>query len=69
VKFDLADGSMYIVDFGELEMRKGKEFVKARTGKIFKLVPQAPPTTQPTTTAITGSKSPTYQQSSSLEAE
>jgi glucose/arabinose dehydrogenase len=69
VKFDLADGSMYIVDFGVLEMRKGKEFVKARTGRIFKLVPQAPPTTQPTTTAITGSKSLTYQQSSSLEAE
>ena len=69
VKFDLSDGSMYIVDFGVLEMRKGKEFVKARTGRIFKLVPQAPPTTQPTTTAITGSKSLTYQQSSSLEAE
>ena len=33
----------------ELEMRKGREFVKPRTGRIFKLVPSAPPTTQPTT--------------------
>ena len=69
VKFDLLDGSMYIVDFGVLEMRKGKEFIKERTGRIFKLVPQAPPTTQPATTAITGSKPPTYQQSSSIDAE
>ncbi|MGB7160783.1 MAG: hypothetical protein WBD40_22150 [Tepidisphaeraceae bacterium] len=47
VKFDLSDGSMYIVDFGVLEMRKGREFVKAHTGRIFKLVPAASPSTQP----------------------
>ncbi|HEV2293291.1 MAG TPA: hypothetical protein VGR35_05510 [Tepidisphaeraceae bacterium] len=41
VTFDPADGSMYLVDFGVLEMRKGREFVKPRTGRIFKLAPQA----------------------------
>ncbi len=49
VKFDPTDGSMYIIDFGILEMRKGKEFVKPRTGRIFKLVPQTLMTTQPAT--------------------
>jgi hypothetical protein len=47
VRFDPADGSMYIIDFGVLEMRKGREFVKERTGRVFKLVPQTAPTTQP----------------------
>lgn len=47
VTFDPTDGSMYIVDFGVLEMRKGKEFVKKGTGRIFKLVPQTLMTTQP----------------------
>src|SRR5688572_21178741 len=68
VKFDMSDGSMYIVDFGVLEMRKGKEFVKERTGRIFKLVPQAPATTQPTTNA-SGDVARTQEQSSSLEVE
>jgi hypothetical protein len=28
-------------------MRKGREFVKERTGRVFKLVPQTTPSTQP----------------------
>lgn len=47
VKFDPADGSVYIIDFGVLEMRRGREFVKPHTGRIFKLVPSTPLTTQP----------------------
>ena len=47
VRFDPSDGSLYVIDFGVLEMRKGREFVKERTGRVFKLVPQAAPTTQP----------------------
>jgi hypothetical protein len=54
VHFDRSDGSMYIVDFGVLEMRRGREFVKERTGRIFKLVPVAP-TTQPTTEGVVAS--------------
>jgi hypothetical protein len=47
VRFDPADGSMYLIDFGVLEMRKGREFIKERTGRVFKLVPQTAPSTQP----------------------
>ena len=56
VRFDPADGSMYIVDFGILELRKGREFVKERTGRIFKLVPQTAPATQPATNVASSSK-------------
>jgi hypothetical protein len=54
VKFDPRDGSMYIVDFGRLEMKGGKERVTPRTGRVFKLAPAADgattrPTTQPAT--------------------
>jgi len=47
VKFG-PDGAMYILDFGQLKMRGGKERVPARTGRIFKLVGiPAPSTTTP----------------------
>jgi hypothetical protein len=32
------DGSLYIVDFGKLELRNGKELVTSGSGRIFKLV-------------------------------
>jgi len=50
VRFDPSDGSMYIVDFGVLEMRNGREWVKPLSGRIFKLEPNESPTTQPATT-------------------
>jgi hypothetical protein len=31
------DGSLYIVDFGELTMRDGREKVKPNTGRVFRL--------------------------------
>lgn len=41
-------GSMYIVDFGEMRMKGGKEWVRGRSGRILMLSPTPPPTTQPT---------------------
>jgi len=48
VKFG-PDGSLYILDFGQMEMKNGKPEVKRGTGKIFKLVASEPeaPTTSP----------------------
>ena len=45
VKFG-PDGAMYILDFGELSMRGGRERVPNQTGRVFKLVaiPEAPTT-------------------------
>lgn len=42
VKFG-PDGSLYIVDFGQLQMRGGKERVISGSGRVFKLVPTAEP--------------------------
>ena len=38
VKFG-PDGSLYVLDFGQMEMRGGQEHVKAQSGKLFRLVP------------------------------
>lgn len=38
VKFG-PDGSLYVLDFGELEMRDGREHVTPGSGQIFRLVP------------------------------
>ncbi len=45
VKF-APDGSLYIVDFGKMEIRDGKERISAGSGKVFKLVAK-PDTTNP----------------------
>jgi hypothetical protein len=37
------DGSLYILDMGAFDMKDGKERVKSRTGKIFKLEPIVEP--------------------------
>jgi len=37
VKFG-PDGAMYVLDFGFMEMKKGREYVKGQTGRIYKLV-------------------------------
>lgn len=50
VKYDPTDNCLYILDFGRMRMRNGKEEVAADTGKIYRLVPMAPasrPTTSP----------------------
>lgn len=41
------DGYLYVLDFGQLEMRGGKERVTRATGQVFRLLPPAPPTTAP----------------------
>jgi glucose/arabinose dehydrogenase len=48
------DGMLYILDYGQMEVRDGRERVRPRTGQIFRLAPPtpaAPPQTQPTTAA------------------
>jgi sugar lactone lactonase YvrE len=47
VKFDPRDGSMYIVDFGQMKMKGGKEHVTRGSGRILKLSPQPFASTQP----------------------
>ncbi len=44
VKF-APDGSLYILDYGKMSMRDGKERIEAGTGQVFRLVPIAPVTT------------------------
>jgi len=39
------DGSLYIVDFGQLELRNGKERVTSGSGRVFKLVAKPEVTT------------------------
>ena len=39
------DGYLYVLDFGRLQMRGGRERVTARTGQVFRLRPPAPATT------------------------
>jgi len=43
------DGSMYILDFGEMQMRSGKEKIAARSGRVFRLttMKESPATTAP----------------------
>jgi glucose/arabinose dehydrogenase len=38
VKFG-PDGALYILDFGEMEMKDGRPKIKSRTGRIFRLAP------------------------------
>jgi len=47
-KFNPADGTLYILDFGFARMKGSREVVKSGTGRIFRLLPLAPemPTTQ-----------------------
>ena len=40
VKFG-PDGAMYVLDFGFMEMKKGREHVRGQTGKIYRLVGSA----------------------------
>jgi glucose/arabinose dehydrogenase len=44
VKFG-PDGKLYILDFGRMEVRSGKEKIAGGTGKIFVVEPEAAPTT------------------------
>ena len=37
VKFG-PDGAMYVLDFGYMEMKKGREHVRGQTGKVYRLV-------------------------------
>jgi hypothetical protein len=50
VKFG-ADGKMYILDYGRVDMKNGKPRVKAGTGRLFVLEPieEESPTTAPVT--------------------
>lgn len=41
VKFG-PDGSLYVVDMGRMDVRRGRENVTAGTGQVFRLVPVAP---------------------------
>ena len=41
VKLNPIDSSLYILDFGQMEMRDGREKITPRTGKIYRLVPVA----------------------------
>jgi glucose/arabinose dehydrogenase len=45
VKFG-PDGAMYILDFGEMRMRGGKERVTTRTGRVYRLATAEEPTTR-----------------------
>jgi glucose/arabinose dehydrogenase len=46
VKFG-PDDAIYILDFGQMEMRKGRERVTQGSGRVFKLVATKPATTNP----------------------
>jgi sugar lactone lactonase YvrE len=46
VKFG-PDGALYILDFGEMTLRGSEERVTKRTGRIYRLAPETPATTQP----------------------
>jgi glucose/arabinose dehydrogenase len=46
VKFG-PDGALYILDFGRMEVEDGKEKVRPRTGKLYRLGPTPEPTTAP----------------------
>jgi glucose/arabinose dehydrogenase len=47
VKFARDGSALYILDFGQAEIRDGREQVKARTGRLFRLVPLPPPSSAP----------------------
>lgn len=46
VKFG-PDGAMYILDYGFMRMVDGKQRIKERSGRLFRLAPPAAPTTSP----------------------
>lgn len=46
VKFG-PDGALYILDYGVMEMKRGQERVKSKTGKVLRLGPIVPPSTRP----------------------
>ncbi|HEY8668637.1 MAG TPA: hypothetical protein VIL86_18465 [Tepidisphaeraceae bacterium] len=46
VKFG-PDGALYILDYGQMSMRKSHENVTSGSGRVFKLVPVAPATSKP----------------------
>ena len=41
------DGNLYVLDFGEMQMKGGKEDPSKRTGKVYRLLPSKAPATQP----------------------
>lgn len=43
------DGTLYILDFGEMHMKGGREDISSGTGKIYRLIPSPRPTTGPVT--------------------
>ncbi len=51
VKFG-PDGGLYIVDFGYMELKNGRERIKERTGRIYRLGKYIPPATRPAVTAM-----------------
>lgn len=58
VKF-APDGSLYILDYGHLRMRNGREEVTRRTGKLYRLVPvQSEATTAPAESLSEGEFTP-----------
>ena len=48
-----ADGTLYILDMGELRVENGKERAKVGGGRLFKLVPEESATTRPSTRPAT----------------
>jgi hypothetical protein len=51
------DGSLYVLDFGQMRMKDGREDVTARTGKVYRLRPTTPPAAAPAP-ATTGPAAP-----------
>lgn len=51
VKFG-PDGALYIVDFGQMEVKNGRERVKEKTGRVYRLGKYVPPATRPSVTAM-----------------
>jgi glucose/arabinose dehydrogenase len=41
------DGYLYVLDFGQLEVRNGKDKIKPRTGQVFRMLPANVPSTGP----------------------
>lgn len=50
VKFG-PDGAVYIVDYGQMEMKDGREQINSKTGRVYRLGAPAVPSTTPSTPA------------------
>ncbi|MEL7237508.1 MAG: hypothetical protein AAGK78_01495, partial [Planctomycetota bacterium] len=44
-----SDGSMWLLDMGEMRLKDGNEIARPGTGRLYRLAPPRPASTQPTT--------------------